>query len=338
MMKAQPERPSRLRILGERCLYSGACAVVAPATFMMGRSSACVAQRADVKRAQLAADICPRQAIAGTRASTQAEVPALRSADVLAAPLHGNLFNVAERCRWKMTDIPFEEIDHAAVTPNLISVVRQIAESEMTTYTATRQFLDVFVDDVDLTSWMSVWFYEESKHPRVLLRWLRAVGHEVDAEEVRRARVTAPFMSSRVGTLVTNVISEMVAATSYARMAVGVAEPVLRIIAARLSADEARHAASFYGFAERYIGDDNERRRDALKVLFMWLRDGSRVGHPVSAFHGRPAVRTESSGCFEDLGLSLEVAQQRICKVVGRLAGVELASADEIPQLIKEMR
>ena len=36
-------------------------------------------------------------------------------------------------------------------------------------------------DDVDFTEWVSIWFYEETKHPDALLRWLGSFGVTVDA-------------------------------------------------------------------------------------------------------------------------------------------------------------
>ena len=141
--------------------------------------------------------------------------------DIIGDGLFTRLFDQAELARWRIDDIPWDRIDRDRVTPGLISLVREIAFSELTTTTATRRFLTELSDDVDLTQWIAVWFYEETKHPHVLLRWLHHVGVTVTDDFIRRGRATAPFMKSRMGTLVTNVISEVVASAAYASLQLG---------------------------------------------------------------------------------------------------------------------
>src|ERR1041384_3926061 len=100
--------------------------------------------------------------------------------DVVADMLHTSLFDQAEGVRWQMSEIPWARIDRDAVTEPLRALVKEIAFAELTTFSATRRFMTDFADDVDFTQWISVWFYEESKHPQALLRWLRHVGVSVD--------------------------------------------------------------------------------------------------------------------------------------------------------------
>ena len=159
--------------------------------------------------------------------------------------MFAQLYAEAEQARWKLEELPWQTVDRAKVSPELIALVHDIAESEATTFSATQRFLQDFADDVELTNWIAVWFYEETKHPHVLLRWLAVLGEDHPSERMRRARVTAPFMKSRMGTLVTNIISEIVASARYMNLAERSPEPVLAQIATCLAGDEARHAASF---------------------------------------------------------------------------------------------
>ncbi len=237
------------------------------------------------------------------------------------------LFDRAEAVRWKMSDIPFDRIDHARVTPELKELVRAIAFSELTTFSATRRFMTEHADDVDFTQWLAVWFYEETKHPDVFLRWLRACGVTVDDAFMLKGRATAPFMKSRMGTLVTNIISEMVASGAYAYFAREAPEPVLRQICERLSGDEARHAASFFTYAQRLLArstDPETDRRDAIKVLYMWFAGGELVSHPVNEFFAR-------------LGVSLDqiVSRDRIARLIGLLVGHELDATTDLLAVIR---
>lgn len=204
--------------------------------------------------------------------------------DLIADSAFPRLFADAERVRWTLETIPWDRIDRARVTPELAALVRDTAQAEATTTTATQRFLGEYADDPDFTQWLAVWFYEETKHPHVLLRWLHEVGVTVDAAFLRRGRVAAPFMRSRMGMLATNLVSEMVASAGYATLADRVGEPVLARIMRYLAADEARHAASFFVYARRFLDRSADRAhdvRDALKVLYLWL-DGGGVKHPVN--------------------------------------------------------
>lgn len=232
------------------------------------------------------------------------------------------LFDQAEAVRWRMSDIPWAKIDADKASPDLRALIREVAFSELTTFTATRRFMTELADDVDLTQWIAVWFYEESKHAQVFLRWLHHLGVTVDDQFVRRGRATAPFMRSRMGTLVTNVISEMVAAASYRRLAETSPEPVLAIIGERLSADEARHAASFFTYARRHLAasaDPEADRRDALKILYMWFQGNQLVSHPVNEFFARI-----------DVGFDLAALRDRIFRLIGALVGLPIDGGTDL--------
>ena len=241
----------------------------------------------------------------------------------MSEPVFPRLFDEAERARWRMDELPWQSLRVDAVTPELLALVREIVISEATTFSATQRFLQEFADDVDFTSWISVWFYEETKHPQVLLRWLSRFGMGVDEPTLRRARVTAPFMKSKVATLVTNIISETLAAARYMALHERCAEPLLAAIAGRLAGDEARHAASFFTFARARLAcsrNADQDRRDALKVLHLWSSDRSHVTHPVNLFDG---------------ALGFEAVRSRIFRLIGLLVGAELRTADDV---VRELR
>src|SRR5207249_1875191 len=105
------------------------------------------------------------------------------------------------------------------------------------------------------------------------------------ADFVAKGRVSAPFMKSRIGTLVTNVISELFAAEAYLGMSTGAPEPLLAAITQRICADEARHGASFFAYARQALQTSTQPERDrldVLKVLHFWVNESSAVAHPVS--------------------------------------------------------
>jgi hypothetical protein len=253
--------------------------------------------------------------------------------DFFADALYYRLFEEAESVRWRMSDIPWQAVERDAVTPGLLSLVRQAAHSELTTYSATLNFLKEFADDVDFTQWIAVWFYEETKHPHALMQWLAQFGESVEHNAMRKSRATAPFMKSRVGTLVTNIISEVVASHNYLQLHKGVREPVLAQIARLLAADEARHSSGFYTYARRALersAHPDRDRADALKVLYMWFRDSDRVAHPVNEFHSRARDDASTRETADQLQIDPAGARKHAFRIVGSLVGCTIDDAESI--------
>lgn len=271
--------------------------------------------------------------------------------DILEGLLHYNLFNEAERVRWRMEDVPWSSIDRSKVTANSLALVRQIALAELTTYAATRRFLQEFSDDIDFTQWMSVWFYEETKHPYALIRWMHELGEKFSAGEMVRGRITAPFMKSRFGMLVTNVISEVNASAGYTVLYRIANEPVLKQVARNLGGDEARHATGFFSYARRAFERSkrvDEDRLDGLKVLHMWLGHNTAVQHPVNTVGLRTSndreILDEWSKAASDQTileqqsvLQQQITRQRSLALVGNLIGIDLKTPEEVVAKIKEL-
>ena len=272
--------------------------------------------------------------------------------DVLEALLHYRLFGEAERVRWRMEDIPWSAIDRHQVTPSLVSLVHQIVLAELTTYAATRRFLQEFSDDIDFTQWMSVWFYEETKHPHALIRWLHEIGRTVSAGEIVRGRITAPFMKSRFGMLVTNIISEVHASATYVALTRTTNEPVMKQIARHLAGDEARHATGFFAYAQRVYEQSkarDEARLDALKVLHMWLNQNNQVQHPVNTVGLRTAgdhelledwsrATTDQTIVEQQSLMQQQITRRRVLGLIGNLTEMDLGSPEEVLDRIRELK
>ena len=325
------------RVDSRSCIRCAACATVAPAMFGVGPGPA-RARRAPSTPEQLrdcraAVALCPTQAIveeAGATPGRSPEVPPEPS-----GPLYAEVLRVAEAVRWTVGSVPWERFDLARATTELRAVVRVMAYSEQATFSATQRFMQAFSDDPDFSQWISVWFYEETRHPMVLLRWLALAGEMLDEGFVRRGRVSTPFIKSRPGTLVTNVISEMVAAEAYLRLARAAPEPLLAALASRIGADEGRHAASFYAYARRAVeqaSDPDRERLDALKVLHFWLDEVQSVSHPVNQ-----TMEALQQLHPNDAALpAFAPPRRRIARVVGWLIGLPLDSPEDVGPMLTE--
>ncbi|HXX30140.1 MAG TPA: ferredoxin [Myxococcaceae bacterium] len=325
------------RVDARACIRCGACATAAPAHFSLSagparlvRSPAGGRERAACRSA---AALCPTQAIAEPEPVADAFL-ALEGPGG-EAHLYPEIFSVAECARWRVASVPWHRFHPAQATAELCAVVRAMAYSEQATFSATQRFMAAFSDDPDFSQWISVWFYEETRHPMVLLRWLVLAGEEPGEDFVRSGRVSAPFMKSRIGTLVTNVISELVAAQAYLDLARASPEPLLAALAQRIGADEARHAASFFTYARRALerAVDAERERlDVLKVLHFWLHESQSVSHPVNETMEKLHGLRPEDGPLPPFALP----RRRMARVIGLLAGLPLDSPEDLADVLIE--
>jgi ferredoxin len=314
------------------CIRCAACSSVAPANFTVGAGPATLvrppANEEERFACNTAARLCPTQAIRYAHPpSFDRDVAREESS----TDLYPALAEVSEGARWKIADLPWSSFDASKVSPQLRDLVRIAAFSEQTTFSATQKFMQHFADDGDFTQWVSIWFYEETRHPMALMRWLSLSGESFDAEFVSKGRVSAPFMKSLVGTLVINIVSEIVAANAYRSMWRTSPEPLLSAIGRRIAGDESRHAAGFFRFAQRRIArsDDLDRDRlDALKVLHFWLNDSENVSHPVN--QAMAIVRSLSPEAVVN-------PNERICQVIGQLIGLPIQTPAAVHGLFTEL-
>jgi len=248
--------------------------------------------------------------------------------------LYRQLLETAEGARWRTSDVAWSSFRPELASPGLCAAVREMAFHEQATFSATQRFMQAFADDPDFTQWVSIWFYEETRHPLALMRWAELAGVTFDASFVARGRVSTPFMRSRMGTLVTNVISEVTAALAYLNLARASPEPLLSGLCRRIAADEARHSASFFSYARRRLeaaADPERERLDAVKVLHFWLNENGSVTHPVN----RTIDRLRGlEGIDPAVLMGLDAVSARACTVVGLLTGEPIrVPADVAPVL-----
>lgn len=328
---------SHYRVDAPACIRCGACATIAPRHFSVRVGTAKVVRPAatpeEKRSCDAAAVICPTSAIHPDAGELSPDAPTPRPS----TDLYPQLAEIAEGVRWKQSDLPWDKFDARKATPGLKAIVREMAFSEQTTFSATQRFMEAFGTDADFSQWVSVWFFEETRHPMSLLRWLELAGDTVDAAFVAEGRQSTPFMKSLVGTLAINIISEMTAAEAYWQMAKGKPEPLVANIAQRIAGDEARHGASFFTYARRAIAASKEPERDkleVLKVLHFWLSASKNVSHPVNQ------AMQKVQALLPAIGAPLfGPPQERIAQIAGLLTGLPINTpADLGPQLLEHTK
>jgi ferredoxin len=319
------------------CIRCGACATVAPRHFSVKVGTARMVRAVETPEDKRAVDaamaLCPTSAISEGEGELSPNAPTPRPA----SDLYPQLAEIAEGVRWRQSDLPWDKFAAVEATPAFRAIVREMAYSEQTTFSATQRFMEAFGSDADFSQWISVWFFEETRHPMSLLRWLELAGEKVDAAFVAEGRQSTPFMKSLVGTLAINIISEMTAANAYLHMAGFKREPLIANIAQRIAGDEARHGASFFAYARRAIAasaNPDRDRLEVLKVMHFWLSASKNVSHPVNQAMQRvqallPAVGAPGFG----------PPQERIAQAVGVLTGLPITKASDLaPQLLEHTK
>lgn len=262
--------------------------------------------------------------------------------DVYNQSAYYRLFDEAEKVRWRMSDIRWNEIDKSRVSDDWLALIRTVFDAELTTYEATERFFKDFAGDSDFTQWLSVWLYEETKHPSVLLRYLHHFGEALTSEDVLRGRETHPFVSSKMATLCMNINSEILVSSLYVNISRCSPEPVLGNIFRCLGADEARHASHFHTYAKRMLDsteDSTEKsrmRRDAVTVLHFWIESTKKVTHPVSLLINRLQERTNvlPPGTFETIR---EEGRKRQFGMCSSLLEQPVKTMDALKAALKEL-
>ena len=277
--------------------------------------------------------------IANGNVNTELTAGLAQEANFMDSVLYYHLFSEAERVRWKMSDIPWSDIKKDKVRPSLISLVRDIAFAELGTWSATNSFLQAFAGDIDFSQWLTVWLYEETKHPQALMSWLKECGESFDANFMLEGRKIYPPIKTSIGNLVMNVLSEMEASSLYVRLSASVEEPVLKRIARNLGADEARHASSFFSYAKKDFANSDspdQARLQALQVLSFWLLSHKRVKHPVALISKR-VTDIHMSQLKADPEAESEKLFSRMRLMIGNLIGLELKTNDDVQNYSKEL-
>lgn len=256
--------------------------------------------------------------------------------DFLYCRLHGEY----ERAQWDLHALPWEKVRPDKVDPRIVEWVKSSAIFECTAYGGAMNFHREFADDLDFTQWVTMWAADELKHPFVLAKWLKAVGVSFPQTYMEENRDAYPAGKSRVRTLAVNIISEMKAAAWYRMISEATDEPVLKRIARNIAGDEARHAASFFLYARRYIEaaiDPVKEKRELLTILYTWLAASSQR-LPFAEFFREGG--TQNAKRVEELAKDFDPreVEARICGVFGSLAGVTIDGPESIKQAIRQVK
>jgi rubrerythrin len=167
---------------------------------------------------------------------------------------------------WNLDDIPWHKFDPSKVDPDIEKIVRAASLVEANADNYTRYLCNVFHGDDDFCSASLEWAVEEIQHGTVLAKWANLADPSFDFDDAFnrfktgysfQTEVSASIRGSRSGELIARCMVETGTSSYYSALGDAAEEPVLKVICARIAADELRHYKLFYDHLKRYIATEN---------------------------------------------------------------------------------
>jgi hypothetical protein len=184
---------------------------------------------------------------------------------------------------WSIDDIPWHAIDWAAIAhcEEFFYLVAAASFMEWTTDLYTRNLIDFFAGDAEITDWLEQhWLPEELQHGRSLRRYVETVWPEFDWPRVYHSFV-AEFTAYcqpegleaiRGLEMASRCVVETGTAVYYTTLSRASPEPVLALLARHIADDEVSHYKHFYRFFRKYREAEKPGIGTVLPALWRRLR------------------------------------------------------------------
>lgn len=182
---------------------------------------------------------------------------------------------------WSVDEIPYDRVDPELMRDQteIFYVVAAASFIEITSDLYTRNLIDFFEDDEDVADWLAnYWEHEEVQHGVALKRYVQAAWPDFDWEQAYRGFfeeysplcIVENMAENRALEMVARCVVETGTSSFYRTLSESVPEPVLKLIAANISADEVRHYKHFYQYFRHYRERERPSRFAVLRQL--WRR------------------------------------------------------------------
>ena len=200
--------------------------------------------------------------------------------------LYPELFKTLERVRWSLDDIPWDRFDATRLSEEQAQTVKMNAITEWAALPATEMFLRDNRHDSDFSAFMSVWFYEDQKHPLVLMEYLRRFRPDLVPSEAELHAVRFEFdPAPPLETLMLHFCGEIRLNHWYRCASEWHTEPVIKHIYDTISRDEARHGGAYLQYMKKAIGEAGDTARTAFAKIGLLMASARRTAqalHPTN--------------------------------------------------------
>lgn len=196
----------------------------------------------------------------------------------------------------QMDDLDWETCRRIGVTDAEARILRYMADTETHTILYMRDLLAGYsAADPTITSFLSVWVYEELWHGRAIDRLLTEAGHPPTPETYTQAtrgahiRETVEAVLSHIAASITprfiavhmawGAINELTAGAAYQSVERRTKNPVLAELLKRIVRQERKHFSFYYQQAEkRLAGEPKTQKLVNFALRRFWTVVGSGVG------------------------------------------------------------
>ena len=172
---------------------------------------------------------------------------------------------------WRLEDIGLERLDRAAVADDMFAfrIVSMASFIESGSDLYAGNLVDFFVGDAEVRNWVSQsWEPEELQHGAALRAYIERAWPDFRWEERFRAFLAdySPTCAvsllepTRALELAARCIVEMGTSVFYRTLHESTREPVLKVLAGHIYADEVRHYKTFYRHFRRYQQRERQSR------------------------------------------------------------------------------
>lgn len=214
------------------------------------------------------------------------------------------------RPRWSLDSIDWSTLRREAVADNeaIFYLIAAASFVEATTHLYTRNLIDYFADDEEITAWLEAhWLPEELQHGRALRRYVQLAWPDFDWDgayagflpEFAAQCADDGVEPTRSREMASRCIVEMGTASYYRTLSRMTDDPVLSQLTQRIADDEVSHYKHFFRYLKKYKAREGQHRRGIARAMWNRLRmiDGAdsriamshiyRVRHPGRPFDER---------------------------------------------------
>lgn len=209
---------------------------------------------------------------------------------------------------WTLDDIPWHAFDRSQVTPQLLSLVKSASMVEHNGYDYARYLCEVFAGDPLFQEVARGWAEEEVQHGRALRKWAELADPDFDFDESFAAfttgyqlprNVETSVRGSRCGELIARCVVEIGTSSYYTAIRDATDEPALKVLAAKIAADEFRHYKLFYTHLQRYLEIEKLGKFHRLKIVLSRIAESEddELSYAYFAAHRKHADESYNHKC-----------------------------------------
>src|SRR5271170_2905738 len=191
--------------------------------------------------------------------------------------------SAAVRPRWTLDSIDWRALRHDLVADNeaMFYLISAASFVEATTDLYTRNLIDYFADDDEITAWLQAqWLPEELQHGSALRRYVQLAWPDFDWDgvyeeflpEFAAQCVEDGVEPTRTREMASRCIVEMGTSSYYRTLSRMTDEPVLSELTQRIADDEINHYKHFFRYLRKYQKREGQRRIGIVRALWNRLR------------------------------------------------------------------